>query len=517
MTTVELVEPRYSAASTDTTTTSTFNPTDTTDTPVAMTPVDRVKTRGSGEPKGAAGAAFLGSDPPPRLHRLLLFYLGFVIMYGPIQATMYSVALSEVQDSLDCSDSELSLTMSVFIFAAAIFPLPAGPAADKFGRKPVLMVGLFFFAIGSAFCAISRDAPEMIVSRLVQGVGFAVCSVIPITVISDLVPPERKGRYVSYLYMFIFAGPSVGPLIGGFVAEYLHWRWIFVMLAISSVVMLAMAPFVVPETLGASGSLRKAEGGTASRDGRTKGAGSHDLEKSSDASFSSARPRARSAVSPIESLKKLGNPNILVPVLSAATAFGGFWVQIYVAPILLKDDFDLSPSIIGICMLARPVGSTTGQLLFSRIADVKRGTEEKKKKRRRFSSSSHHLHHHTSSLTRVVNMHVASIVGASVFMALFGLSFYAHISLVLLAMCGFGFCASIGLAAVDTYLIKGWPHKAASALSAMKFVTKFWAASLVVGVGGSGRGREVWVCLGTAGTLALGAACVAYWKSRRAW
>ena len=223
-----------------------------------------------------------------KMSRALLTFLGFIIMYGPLQATTYSVALPEVQDSLKCSDTELGLTMSVFIFAAAIFPLVSGPAADRVGRRPVLLTGLIFFAIGSTFCALSQNAIQMILSRFIQGVGFAICSVIPITVISDLVPPEEKGKYVSYLYLFIFAGPSIGPLIGGFIAEFLHWRFIFVVLAVSSLVMIILTPFVLPETLD-----------------KTK----------------------KRRVSPIESLLKLGDTKLLFPAISAAMSFGGLWVR----------------------------------------------------------------------------------------------------------------------------------------------------------------------------------------------
>ena len=370
-----------------------------------------------------------------KMSKILLTFLGFIIMYGPLQATTYSVALPEVQDSLKCSDTELGLTMSVFIFAAAIFPLASGPAADRVGRRPVLLTGLIFFAIGSTFCALSQNAIQMIFSRFIQGVGFAICSVIPITVISDLVPPEEKGKYVSYLYLFIFAGPSVGPLVGGFIAEFLHWRFIFVVLAVSSVVMIILTPFVLPETLD-----------------KTK----------------------KRRVSPIESLLKLGDTKLLFPAISAAMSFGGLWVQVYVTPILLKDKFDLSPAIIGICMLARPLGSTTGSIILSRILDKR----------------------------DPIRVHIYVTVGGIISMALFGASFDIHLVFVLFMLTSFGFFSSMALAAVDTYIIKTWSYKAASALSANKFLTKFWAAILVVSA--APIGNELIVMLGTAGTLALG-------------
>ena len=406
-----------------------------------------------------------------RMSRTLLTFLGFVIMYGPLQATMYSVALPEVQESLDCTDTELGLTMSVFIFAAAVFPLASGPIADRIGRKPVLLAGLVFFAIGSTLCAVSQNAIQMIGSRLVQGVGFAICSIIPITVISDLVPAKEKGKYVSYLYLFIFAGPSIGPLIGGFIAEFLHWRFIFVVLAVSSLIMIVLTPFVLPETLPRDGEARR-----------------------------------RRRVSPIESILKLGDTRLLFPAISAAMSFGGLWVQVYVTPILLKDKFDLSPAIIGICMLARPLGSTTGSILLSRTLDNR----------------------------DPIRVHIFVTIGGIIAMALFGASFHIHLVLVLSMLTAFGFFSSMALAAVDTYvvislslskilfyrqnstpfprfnryIIKTWSHKAASALSANKFLTKFWAACLVVSA--SPIGDELIVMLGTAGTLTLGLIPILY-------
>lgn len=374
-----------------------------------------------------------------RMTPTLLTFLGLVIMFGPIQATMYSVALPEVQDDLDCTDTELGLTMSIFIFAAAIFPLMSGPVADRVGRRPVMIVGLVFFAAGSTCCALSQDAFQMIGSRLVQGVGFAICSVLPITVISDLVPPTKKGRYVSYLYMFIFTGPSIGPLLGGFITEYLNWRWTFHILCIQSVLLLISVPIVMPET----------------------------LPNKEDAS-------KRKRVSPIESLRKLTNPSVFPPVLSASMSFGALWVQIYVTPILLDKDFGLSPSIVGICMLARPLGSTSAQIFLTHFID-----------------NADPLH-----------VHIIATIGGVVSMALFGAAFSIHLSAVLIMMTSFGFCGSVALSSVDTFLIKNWPHKAASTLSANKFSTKFWAAILVVAV--SPIGSELVIMLSTAGTLALG-------------
>ena len=146
----------------------------------------------------------------------------------------------------------------------------------------------------------------------------------------------------------------------------------------------------------------------------------------------------------------------------------------YVTPILLKDKFDLSPAIIGICMLARPLGSTSGSILLSRILDKR----------------------------DPIRVHIYVTVGGIISMALFGASFDIHLVFVLFMLTSFGFFSSMALAAVDTYIIKTWSHKAASALSANKFLTKFWAATLVVSA--APIGNELIVMLGTAGTLTLG-------------
>ncbi len=174
----------------------------------------------------------------------LLSYMGLVAMFGPVQGSMYTVALKEIKRSLNTSTGLIGVSLSAFLWTAALGPVPAGPAADHYGRRPVLMVGLGFFLVGSFACAIAGSVWELIVFRAIQGLGYAICSVIPSSVVSDLVPRRLKGQYVGVIWLFIFLGPGIGPVLGGVMVEFLSWRACFHFLGVWSAAMLAICPLV---------------------------------------------------------------------------------------------------------------------------------------------------------------------------------------------------------------------------------------------------------------------------------
>ncbi len=115
----------------------------------------------------------------------------FTLLLGFLAAVPYSgidinlPAISATGATLNASASDVGLTMSAFVFSLAVMPLIYGPASDRFGRKPIVVLGTLLFVMGSVACALAPSLPSLLVCRGIQGVGAAATGII-FAIIRDL-------------------------------------------------------------------------------------------------------------------------------------------------------------------------------------------------------------------------------------------------------------------------------------------------------------------------------------------
>ncbi len=192
----------------------------------------------------------------------ILFGVSAAAFLGPFTQTVYAPSLVEIGADLHASTLMVNLTISVYsiIFAASSFVW--GPLADSRGRRAVLLSGLSLFIAGSALCLFAPAYALFLVGRIVQACGISTGSVIAATVIGDVYAPAERQHAMSANQLVVFLGPVFGPVIGGFVAGYLHWQWAFGVLIVAGVLVLLYDRAVVPETLrndaeGSTLSLRR--------------------------------------------------------------------------------------------------------------------------------------------------------------------------------------------------------------------------------------------------------------------
>jgi EmrB/QacA subfamily drug resistance transporter len=118
-----------------------------------------------------------------------------------------------------------------------------GKLSDMYGRKPLFIVAIIIFLIGSSLCGLSRSMTELVVFRGIQGLGAGGLIALAQTTIADLVAPRDRGRYQG-LFGAVFAFSSIaGPLLGGFITDVLSWRWIFYVNVPVGILALALITF----------------------------------------------------------------------------------------------------------------------------------------------------------------------------------------------------------------------------------------------------------------------------------
>ena len=103
----------------------------------------------------------------------------------------------------------------------------AGRLSDIYGRKPLLLIGLVVFLLGSALSGFSQDMTQLVLFRGLQGFGAGVLMANTMAISGDLFPPSERGKYMGMFAGIFGISAIIGPTLGGFLTDSLSWRWVF--------------------------------------------------------------------------------------------------------------------------------------------------------------------------------------------------------------------------------------------------------------------------------------------------
>ncbi len=143
-----------------------------------------------------------------------------------IEATIVSTAMPQIAGQL--GDLHLySWVFSSFLLTQTATTVVFGKLADLYGRKPVLLVGIAVFLVGTVLCGLAWSMPSLIVFRLLQGVGAGAIQPVCLTVVGDLYSVQERGKIQGYLASVWGISSVLGPLAGGLIIQHLSWSWIF--------------------------------------------------------------------------------------------------------------------------------------------------------------------------------------------------------------------------------------------------------------------------------------------------
>src|SRR5919201_3903734 len=162
--------------------------------------------------------------------------------------TVVNVALPAMQRSLHIGPSELEWVVVSYALTFATLMLTGGKLADLLGRRLLFIVGLAIFTGASLACGLAPNAGFLIGARVVQGVGSALMNPATLSIIVATFPPRQRGMAIG-----IWAGVSamalaIGPLVGGLIAEHLHWSWIFFINVPIGALAIVVARLVIDES-----------------------------------------------------------------------------------------------------------------------------------------------------------------------------------------------------------------------------------------------------------------------------
>jgi EmrB/QacA subfamily drug resistance transporter len=157
--------------------------------------------------------------------------IAFVVIIGSIMSildtTIVNVALETLGRDLHSSLVDIQWVITGYMLSlAAVIPI-TGWAARRFGAKPVYLLSLVLFTAGSALCGLAGSTTELILFRVLQGVGGGLILPIGQLMMARAAGPERMGRVMGIVSVPAMLGPILGPTLGGLIVDNTSWRWIF--------------------------------------------------------------------------------------------------------------------------------------------------------------------------------------------------------------------------------------------------------------------------------------------------
>ena len=148
-------------------------------------------------------------------------------LMAAIDSTIVILGLPDMMLSLHSDLVSMIWVIMAYILVSSIFLLTFGRVADLFGRVRMYNLGFVIFTIGSVLCGLSADATQLIIFRLVQGSGAAMMVVNSAALITEVFPPDQRGRALGINSITWAAGGVLGPVLGGLILNSGSWRWIF--------------------------------------------------------------------------------------------------------------------------------------------------------------------------------------------------------------------------------------------------------------------------------------------------
>ncbi|KAF9460954.1 MFS general substrate transporter [Collybia nuda] len=148
---------------------------------------------------------------------------------SPVASSISSPALPIISSDLGIPAGSIleNMSLSIFVLAYALGPLIWGPLSELYGRLLILQISNIWFLIFNTICAFAKTPTQMLVFRFLAGFGGAAPQSLGGGIVGDLWSPEERGMAMSVYSLAPLVGPSTGPLVGGWIAERVHWQWVF--------------------------------------------------------------------------------------------------------------------------------------------------------------------------------------------------------------------------------------------------------------------------------------------------
>jgi EmrB/QacA subfamily drug resistance transporter len=191
----------------------------------------------------------------PRARTAVLGAVLLVLFLASLDQTIVGTALPRIVTDLKGDNLYTWVVTSYLVSSTVMVPI-YGKLSDVYGRRPMLLIGVTVFLIGSALSGLSQSMGQLIAFRGLQGLGAGALFPISLAIIGDLFDARERGRYQGLFGAVFGISFIIGPFLGGFLTDNVNWRWVFYVNLPVGILALAVIGAVLPNVGRRSGSVR---------------------------------------------------------------------------------------------------------------------------------------------------------------------------------------------------------------------------------------------------------------------
>jgi DHA1 family bicyclomycin/chloramphenicol resistance-like MFS transporter len=177
-----------------------------------------------------------------------LALLALVTAIAPAALHMLVPSLPLLAVTFDTPPGQVQLALTLFLAGIAAGQLIYGPVSDRYGRRPVLLAGLTLFLLGTLLCGLAWSLPVLLVGRVLEAGGGCAGMVLGRAIVRDSYDRDRSASAIAMITMAMSLAPSISPVIGAYLAEWVGWRADFVLLGAIGAAVLALTAARLEET-----------------------------------------------------------------------------------------------------------------------------------------------------------------------------------------------------------------------------------------------------------------------------
>jgi EmrB/QacA subfamily drug resistance transporter len=331
-----------------------------------------------------------GNPAPALSHaeiRTIILGVLLAMFLAALDQTIIATALPTIGRELGDLEHLPWIVTVYLLTSTAVTPL-YGKFSDSYGRRGTMLIGIVIFIIGSIACALAPNMIVLILARGLQGIGGGGLIALAQTIIADIVSPRERGRYQVYFASVFMTSSLLGPVLGGFFAEHLHWSVIFwinlplglVAFAIAFQSLKKLPRFERPHKLDLLGALLLVAATVALLLALSWGGLRYPwaslpilgLFTASLVLWGLFAVRMRLAPEPLIPPGVLHNPVVRMAVLAACFAMGTYIGLTIYLPVYFEAVRGLSASLSGLSLIPLMAGTVVGATLSGRtMAKVK--------------------------------------------------------------------------------------------------------------------------------------------------
>lgn len=180
--------------------------------------------------------------------RAIIFAGSFAAWFSPMTGSIYFPALDRIGEDLGVSNSAMSITVTTYLIMQGLAPMMIAGFSDTAGRRPAYILCFTIYMISNLALGLQNNYVALLVLRIAQSAGSSGTVALASGLVGDLVTSSERGQYIAFSSLGSVLGPTLSPVVGGLLSQYLDWHWIFWFLLILSGVFFVPFFLFFPET-----------------------------------------------------------------------------------------------------------------------------------------------------------------------------------------------------------------------------------------------------------------------------